>query len=68
MGKYLCNINIIGKDSFINTIDKSANMYVVKVFITGDIGRFGLASLTDEPRNWRNSRLRHAIRTSIYLL
>ena len=47
MGKNLCIINTIGKYLFI--VDKLVKMYVLKIFITGDICPFGHASLTDEP-------------------
>ena len=40
-------INIFGK--ICSLIDKLVKIYVLKIFITGDICPFGLASLTDEP-------------------
>ena len=50
MGKDFCNMNIIGKD--LSFIDKLMKMYVLKIFITGDICHFGLANFTNEPCNW----------------
>ena len=47
MGKDFCSITVIGKDFLF--IDKLVKMYVLKVFIIGDICHFGLASLTEEP-------------------
>ena len=47
MSKALCFINVIGKDS--SLIDELVKMNVLKIFITGNICPFGLASLTDEP-------------------
>ena len=47
MSKDLCITNVIGKDY--SLIDKLVKMHVLKIFITGDICPFGLASRTDEP-------------------
>ena len=33
-------------------IDKLVKMLVLKIFITGDVCPFGLASFTDEPWDW----------------
>ena len=50
VGKNLCIINLIAED--FSLIDKLVKMHVLKIFITGDICPFGLASLTDKPGDW----------------
>ena len=50
MGKDLGIINIIGK--VFSLINKLVKMYVLKIYTSGDICTFGLASLTDEPIDW----------------
>ena len=47
MGKDLSSVNIIGR--VYSFIDKLVKIYVLKIFITGDICHFGFASPTEEP-------------------